>query len=52
MGNMDGGLGGWKDICTYLTLPEEGLQFIRFRMFGLSCLIFSFSFLFFFCVGI
>lgn len=30
IGNMDGGLGGWKDICTYLTLPEEGLQFIRF----------------------
>lgn len=30
MGNMDGGSGGWKDICTYLTLPEEGVQFIRF----------------------
>lgn len=32
MGDMDGGSGGWIDICIYLTLPEEGLQFIRFRM--------------------
>lgn len=26
--NMDSGLGGWKDICIYLPIPEEGLQFI------------------------
>lgn len=47
--NMDGGSGGWKDICTYIPIPEEGLQFIRFRMLAfLLGLFFSFSFLYFF----
>lgn len=49
MGNTDGGSGGWKDICTY-PMPEEGLQFIWFRMAGFLVWCFLLFFSSFFCV--
>lgn len=46
MGDMDGGLGGWKDICIYLCLKRG------FNLFSSECQAFLIGLFFFFSFSV